>query len=62
MNIFGKAIIILAAAATVISCKKDEILMQNNLTMGNVVDGTFVSDQGNIFNIVKKIQSKTLKE
>lgn len=61
MNIFGKAIIILAAAATVISCKKDEILMQNNLTMGNVVDGTFVSDQGNIFNIVEKNTIKNIE-
>lgn len=61
MNIFGKAIIILAAAATVISCKKDEILMQNNLTMGNVVDGTFVSDQGNIFNIVERNTIKNIE-
>ena len=54
MNIFGKTIMILAAAAALISCKQDETLMYNNMTMGNVIDGTFVSDQGNIFNIVER--------
>lgn len=34
------------------SCKKDDTLQYNNATMGNIVDGRFVSDQGNIFNIV----------
>ena len=54
MNIFGKVLMTLAAAAALISCKQDETLMYNNFTMGNVIDGTFVSDQGNIFNIVER--------
>ena len=40
---------IMAAA----SCQKDDTLYYNNLTMGNIVDGRFVSDQGNIFNVVE---------
>lgn len=54
MNIFGKVLMTLAAAAALISCKQDETLMYNNFTMGNVIDGTFVSDQGNIFKIVER--------
>lgn len=42
------AIICLAA----ISCKKDNTIQYNNATMGNVVAGRFVSDQGNTFNVV----------
>ena len=49
IRIIAAAMIILAA----ISCKKDETLRNNNVTMGNVVDGMFVSDQGNIFNVVE---------
>lgn len=57
MNGFRKAIFYLAAAAALTlsvftSCKKDDTLHYNNVTMGNIVDGRFVSDQGNIFNIV----------
>ena len=61
MNIFGKTIMILAAAAALISCKQDETLMYNNMTMGNVIDGTFVSDQGNIFNIVERNTIKNIE-
>lgn len=61
MNIFGKTIMILAAAAALISCKQDETLMYNNMTMGNVIDGTFISDQGNIFNIVEKYTVKNIE-
>ena len=61
MNIFGKAFMILAAATALISCKQDEILMYNNVTMGNVIDGTFVSDQGNIFNIVERTTIKDIE-
>lgn len=50
---------ILSAAACVfavaaVSCQKDDTLYYNNLTMGNVVDGRFVSDQGNTFNVVEQ--------
>ena len=34
-----------------VSCAKDDTLYYSNLTMGNIVDGKFISDQGNIFNI-----------
>ena len=43
---------IAALAAT--SCDKDNTLRYNNFTMGNIVDGKFVSDQGNTFNIVEQ--------
>ena len=50
-------IIILAATAilpSAVSCQQDDTLQYNNVTMGNVVDGTFISDQGNIFNVVEQ--------
>ena len=54
MKVIGKSIIcIMAAIAALTSCKKDDTLKYNNLTMGNVVDGTFISDQGNIFTVVE---------
>lgn len=40
------------AASLMISCQKDDTLQYNNSTMGNIVDGRFVSDQGNVFNVV----------
>ena len=52
-----KAITILTAALmglSAVSCKKDDTLMYNNVTLGNYVDGSYVSDQGNIFNIVEQ--------
>lgn len=42
------------AALAAVSCDKDNTLRYNNLTMGNVVDGRFVSDQGNTFNVVEQ--------
>lgn len=47
-------ICIIAAIAALTSCKKDDTLQYNNFTMGNVVDGIFTSDQGNIFTVVEK--------
>ena len=44
-----------AAAIAAVSCQKDDTLQYNNLTMGNIVEGQFISDQGNIFNIVDQI-------
>ena len=55
-------ICILAAAAALVSCKKDEALLYNNVTMGNVVDGTFTSDYGNIFTVVEKNCSADLEK
>ncbi len=44
--------IIMAFSAS--SCKKDNTLKYNNITMGNIVDGTFISDQGNEFKVVEQ--------
>ena len=51
-----RTFIILAAAASIaaVSCQKDDTLRYNNVTMGNVVDGSFISDQGNVFNVVEQ--------
>ena len=57
MRKFRKTILTIAAAAMALaaaSCQKDDTLYYNNLTMGNIVDGRFVSDQGNTFNIVEQ--------
>ena len=51
-------LITLAAALLVLSaasCAKDDTLYYNNITMGNIVDGRIVSDQGNTFNIVEQL-------
>ena len=54
-KITGKLIILAAAAVSfaAASCHKDDTLRYNNVTMGNVVAGTFISDQGNAFNVVE---------
>ena len=51
-----KSFICLAAVLSfaAVSCQLDDTLYYNNLTMGNVVNGKFLSDQGNIFNIVEQ--------
>ena len=41
----------LASVMVLASCQKDDTLHYSNITMGNFVDGVFVSDQGNRFNI-----------
>ena len=55
MKKLKRGLFYLAAAIAVsfnTSCQKDNTLQYNNATMGNIVNGRFVSDQGNIFNIV----------
>ncbi len=51
----SRIIIALAAVAAsifAVSCaKEDNTLRYNNATMGNVIDGVFISDQGNKFNV-----------
>ena len=37
-----------------VSCKKDNTIQYNNVTMGNVVNGVFTSDQGNVFHVAEK--------
>ena len=55
MKKITKAIIAITACLTALaaaSCTKDNTIRYNNATMGNIVNGTFTSDQGNIFTIV----------
>lgn len=57
MKRITKAFIAIAAGLTVLaaaSCSKDDTIRYNNATMGNVVNGKFTSDQGNIFNVVEQ--------
>lgn len=67
MNRIKGIIIVLTAVLAALSagsCAKDDTLYYNNVTMGNIVDGRFVSDQGNTFNIVEDLtigQIDTLK-
>ena len=55
-------ICIAAAVVAAISCQKDDALQYNNMTMGNIVDGRFVSDQGNTFNVVDQSCEGRLEE
>ena len=56
MNIIKRMTLIAAAAIcfAAVSCNKDNTIQYNNTTMGNVVDGAYVSDQGNIFHIAEQ--------
>lgn len=52
-----KVVTIIATALiglSTLSCKKDNTIQYNNTTMGNVTNGTYISDQGNTFNIVEQ--------
>lgn len=48
------AIAAAALMSAAVSCQQDDTLRYNNITMGNVTAGRFVSDQGNIFNVVEQ--------
>lgn len=48
------ALSVMALALIAGSCEKDETLYYNNLTMGNIVEGKFISDQGNTLNVVEQ--------
>ena len=64
MKNVSRIIIFIAAALMCLgtaSCMKDTTIQYNNMTMGNVEGSTFVSDQGNIFNIVEH-EGNTYKE
>ena len=55
MKRIKKGLIYLAAvmaASFMTSCQKDNTIQYNNATMGNIVNGVFISDQGNRFNVV----------
>lgn len=59
-----KRIIIIAAviAAAFVSCQKDDTIRYGNVTMGNIVDGEFISDQGNTFHIAEQACEGNLME
>jgi hypothetical protein len=60
-----KTIICMAVAAAALaaaSCQNDDTLAYNNMTMGNIVDGKIVSDQGNTFNVVEQSLSGNYSE
>lgn len=57
LKIMRKIILGLTAALFVLtaaSCSKDNTIRYNNASMGNVVNGQLVSDQGNILNVVEQ--------
>ena len=52
----------LAALIALISCKEDETLAYNNVTMGNIEGDCIVSDQGNTFEITESLVKADLTE
>ena len=57
MRILTKAITYIALGLACLisaSCQKDNTILYYSTTMGNVVDGRFVSDEGNVFNVVEQ--------
>ena len=65
MRIFNRILICITAGLIMLnttSCKKDDTLRYGNVTMGNLVDGKFISDQGNTFNMVEMNTTVDLKK
>lgn len=52
----------LMAAMVIASCKKDDTICYNNVTMGNIEGETIVSDQGNTFDIVEAMYDVSLEK
>lgn len=42
------------ATACLCSCMKDNIYLYSDTSIGNIVDGKFITDEGNIYNIVQQ--------
>ena len=59
---FQRLFCMIAATISILACQKDNTIMYNNSTMGNIVDGQFISDQGNIFNVVDQTCIGNLNE
>ena len=59
---YAAFIICIIATILSVSCKKDDTLRYGNVTMGNLVDGKFISDQGNTFNMVEMNATVDLKK
>lgn len=53
-------ILLLAASIGFVACQKDNTLHYGDITMGNVIDGKFISDQGITFNIQEQTCSGIL--
>lgn len=51
---------LLIAAIALSSCKKDDTICYNNVTMGNIVGENIISDQGNTFDIVESLYTVEL--
>ena len=49
-----RILISLLISLCLLSCQKDETIRYNNVTMGNFVDGKFISDQGITYDIVEQ--------
>lgn len=65
MKLFNRIIFCAIAAISIFnisSCQKDDTLRYGNVTMGNLVDGKFISDQGNTFNMVEMNTTVDLKK
>lgn len=64
MRIFKITTLLAAIAALTIavSCEEDTTLRYGNVTMGNISEGTFTSDQGNVFNVVEQTCAGDLTE
>lgn len=45
-----------------VSCEEDTTLKYGNVTMGNIAEDKFTSDQGNIFNIVDQTCKSNLSD
>ena len=50
-----RILILTLLAIAAISCKKDDTLRYNNVTMGNIDGVTIISDQGNTFDIAESL-------
>lgn len=62
---FYKTKTLLAAFAALfltVSCEEDTTLKYGNVTMGNITEDKFTSDQGNIFNIVNQTCKSNLSD
>lgn len=57
---YFKYILSVISALCICSCAMDNTLQYNNVTMGNFVDGKFISDQGLTFNIVDRTCSESI--
>lgn len=51
----NRILILSFIALAAFSCKKDDTIRYNNITMGNIEGETIISDQGNTFDVTEKL-------